>query len=355
MESLKGKFINKDIESLLKTALLFLVIYICFEIFRPFLVPVVWGIIIAVALYPLHLKLKKLFKGNDKMSTTVITLLVLALIVVPSVLFAGGLISGLKELSTQLEEGTLVIPPPNESVKDWPVVGESVAETWKMFSTNVESGIEHFAPQIKKVGGWLLAAISDLVKGFFMFIIAVIIAGVLLFNSDKCFDVANKVFSKLAGARGPELVKNAKLTISSVVNGVLGTALLQSIVISIGFFLADVPGAAILSLLVLICAIVQLPLIVIILPVTIYVFPELPTWGGVLFAVWMIFGSISDNFFKPMLLGRGMDIPMLIILIGSIGGMVAMGIIGLFIGAVCLAMGYQLFNLWVFTEQEENA
>jgi predicted PurR-regulated permease PerM len=344
------KIVNYNVESLLKTGVLFLIIFISFLIFKPFLLVIIWAIIIAVAIYPVFLKVKLLFKGSAKIAASVLTTTLLLVLLVPTVLMAGGLIESLQGLSTQLSEGSLTIPPPTENVTELPVIGEKVASIWTVFSTNLENGIKQFTPEIKNIGEWLLGSVSSLIGAFMMFIFAIIIAGALLMNADKGYGVAKKVFINLVGNQGEQMLINSKLTIGSVVNGVLGTAFIQSSILAIGFFAADVPGASILSLVVLVLAIIQLPTIIVVLPITIYIFPELSGFGSLLFVAWMVLGSISDNFIKPLLLGRGLDIPMLIILIGSIGGMMLMGIVGLFIGAVCLALIYQLFNNWVATE-----
>jgi predicted PurR-regulated permease PerM len=352
MDSLKEKIVSDNIISSLKTALVFLVIYINFLIFKPFLLIVIWAIIIAVALYPLHQKLQKLLKGNTKLSAMLITVIVLSLITIPCLMFAGELFESIQKISNHLEAEVLIIPVPSKEIADLPVVGESIYEAWNVFSTNIDKGLEQFQPQVRKIATWLLSTLTAFVKSFFMFLVAIIIAGVFLVNADKCYEIANKIFGQLIGGRGTKVLNDSKKTISSVVNGVLGTAIIQTAIISIGFFVADVQGASFLTIIVLICAIVQLPLLVVVLPVIIYIYPDLSGFGAALFIAWMILGSVSDNFLKPMLLGRGMDIPMLVILIGSIGGMILMGIVGLFIGAVCFALGYELFNSWVYGNEK---
>jgi predicted PurR-regulated permease PerM len=128
---------------------------------------------------------------------------------------------------------------------------------------------------------------------------------------------------------------------------VIGVAVIQAALVGIGFFVAGVPGASVLTLIVMVMAIVQIPPIILIIPVIIYVFSTASSGIAIAFTIWSILASLSDNVLKPMLLGRGMDIPMLVILIGAIGGMMAAGMIGLFVGPVILALGYQLFTAWM--------
>ena len=354
MINIKDKLVSEKIVSSVKTALVFLIIYVNFLIFKPFLLPVIWAIIIAVALYPLQQKVQVLCKGSIKISSILLIIFALAIIVIPSLMFTGELFESIQQLSIQLDQGSLVIPEPSESIEDWPIIGESIYSTWKLFSVNIDKGLQQFQPHLKHVATWLLSSLSGFVKGFFMLLIAIIIAGVLLINASKCYEIADRIFGKLIGDKGTKVLTNSKTTIISVVSGVIGTVLIQTAIISVGFFVADIQGASLLTLLVLVCAIVQLPLVLVVLPIIIYAYPDMSGVGAGVFIVWMIIGSISDNFLKPMLLGRGMEIPMLIILIGSIGGMMLLGIVGLFIGAVCLALGYELFNNWVFSTVEEE-
>jgi predicted PurR-regulated permease PerM len=310
----RNDYVKANIESLIKTTLVFLVIYACFIIFKPFLIPVVWAIIIAVALYPLHMRLSKIFGNKSGISATIITIVLLLIFIVPTIIFLDLLVESMKGLAVQFKDDTFTVPHPPDAVGDWPVVGKSIEKTWLFFSDNLTAALESFKP----------------------------------------YKLATTIFTKFMGEKGIKMVDNSKATISSVVNGVLGTAVIQSSLIAIGFFVADVPGAPVLSIIVLFLAIIQIPTFLVVLPVVIYMFTVLSGLGAVLFTIWLILASISDNFLKPMLLGRGMEIPMLVILIGSIGGMILIGITGLFIGAVVFALGYQLFQIWVEKSQDEG-
>ncbi len=151
---------------------------------------------------------------------------------------------------------------------------------------------------------------------------------------------------RLAGERGVELVRVSAATIRSVAVGVVGVALIQAFLATLGFLAAGVPAAGVWGLLVLLLAIAQLPALIVMLPMIIYVFTTTDTTGAIIFAIWAILVGLSDNILKPLLLGRGVEVPMLVILIGSLGGMVTLGILGLFIGAVVLALGHQIYVAW---------
>jgi len=351
---MKNKLIPEQIEIYLKAALVFLIIYACFQIFKPFLLPVIWGIIIAVAIFPLHSGLTGRLKNRAGLSATLITLLLLAIIVIPSALFTQSLIENVKDLASQFRMGTFTISPPPENVAGWPVIGKPVNDIWQLFSDNMSEGVEQYMPQIQKTGEWLLSKLSGIASSLLVFILAIVIAGIFLSKSPKGYGMVSRIFALLVGDKGSEFEQNSKATIRSVVNGVLGTAVIQTTILAVSFYVFKVPFAGILSLIVLFCAIAQLPTILVVLPAIIYMFSETTGFGPVVFAIWGILGSLSDNFIKPMLLGRGMKIPMIVILIGSIGGMMLMGIIGLFIGAVVMALGYQLFQIWIEINEQRQ-
>ncbi len=346
--------INLAVEATLRIGALFIIIAISYLIFKPFIIPVVWGIIIAVALFPLHKKLTALFKGRQGLAATLIVLTCLALLIIPTLMFAGSTIDGLRTISGQFEKGSLTVPPPPDGVKEWPVIGENAWELWNLASVNLEGAINKMSPQLKSIGTWLAGSITGLVGGFFIFIFAIIISGIFMVNAGSGYELSVRLFNHLAGSKGQIMVDNSVATIRSVVQGVLGVALIQAALVGVGFMVAGIPGASVLTLIVLLLAIIQLPALLIVIPVIIYAFSTMGTIGAVVFTIWSLLAGASDNFLKPLLLGRGVNIPMLIILIGAIGGMMAGGIIGMFVGAVVLALGYQLFLDWMDQDSPEE-
>ena len=315
-------------------------------IFKPFLLIVVWGAIIAIALYPLHLKLMKVF-NKSSISSLLLTLILLSLLIIPSVSFIGSLVEDIKGYVTIYNEGNFSIQPPPMEVADWPVIGESIYGIWNLFSTNLQAGIEQYHEEVLKIVEWGGVVLKGITGSLLIFIVSVIIAGIFLNISSKGFDKIFTIVERLVGKKENELVNNSVKTIRSVVTGVLGTAVIQTAIISIALFVFKVPAAPILTIVCLFMAIAQLPVILLILPVIIYMFSVLSGGNAAILAVWLVLGGLSDNFLKPLLLGRGLKIPMLVILIGAIGGMLLFGIIGLFIGAVIMSLGYQLLNMWI--------
>jgi predicted PurR-regulated permease PerM len=342
----KSKFVNWSVESAIQIGLVAFIVISSYMIFKPFIIPVAWGIIIAVSLFPLAKKMNSLLGNRKKLTAAILTVLLILLVIIPTVLFTGSIIDSITRLSKNFEEGKISFTLP-ENTGELSPSKQFVIDKWQEISQNMEEVLVKIAPQLKQVGQFILTSITGLGGALIMFIIAIIIAGVFLSDADGGHKAALKLFKKLTGDRAAELLNLSVSTIRSVAQGVIGVAIIQAILVGIGFFIAGVPGASVLTLIVMIMAIVQLPPIIIIIPVIIYVYSTASTGVAIAFAVWSILASLSDNVLKPMLLGRGMDIPMLVILIGALGGMIAAGMIGLFVGPVVLALAYQLFQAWM--------
>jgi predicted PurR-regulated permease PerM len=190
--------------------------------------------------------------------------------------------------------------------------------------------------------------------GILMFIVAVIVVGVLLVNADGSYQAAVSIASTLVGDRGKVFVDLAIATIRSVAKGVLGVAIFQALLSAIGLVAIGVPAPGLWAGAVLVLAIVQLPPLLILAPIAVWVFSVADPVAATIFAVYAALVSFSDAILKPMFLGRGMNIPMIVILLGAIGGAASMGISGLFVGAVTLAVGYEILQMWLQTDELNN-
>lgn len=350
-ESTSDNFIKNAMEAVIKIAALALIISWCYKIVYPFIIIVVWAVIIAIAIYPINCWLRAKIGGRDKLSIVLITLTGLAILLIPSIMLSASLVESAQVLSTGLKDGTLKIPPPSEKVATWPLIGESVHQYWQLASVNLEELLAKVGPQLKGFINWLLQTAAGTAGGIFQFVLSIIIAGVFMANAGGGHNFAKSLSMRLAGKHGEEFADLAGATIRSVAQGVLGVAFIQALLAAVGLLVMDVPGAGLWALLVLLLAIIQLPPLLILGPIIVYVFSVADTVPAVIFMIWSLIVSGSDAFLKPMLLGRGVKIPMLVILIGAIGGMVASGIIGLFVGAVVLALGYKLFVAWLYPEK----
>ena len=320
-----------------------------YRILAPFVMLIAWGGVIAIAVYPLFQRTERRLGGRRKLAVTLFVLSGIAIVIVPVFLMSTSLYESAHDLSEQAEEGTLEVPPPPPQVKTWPVVGSRVHTFWTQASTNMQGFVKKYNEQMRGLLGGLVAAVAEAGSVVLQFILSIIIAGVFLASAEACID-GLKVFSnRLFGpSRGAGFNDLAAKTVRSVATGVLGVAVIQALLSAVGMAVAGVPWIGAWCLAILLLAIMQLPPIIILLPLALWVFGSATNpfiaWG---FLIWAILVSASDAVLKPMLLGRGVKVPMIVILLGAIGGMVAKGIIGLFLGAVVLALAYQLLTEWL--------
>jgi predicted PurR-regulated permease PerM len=343
------RFINNLVEAALRIGLIFLLLVWSYDIVRPFAIPILWGGIIAIALHPLVAQLSKLIGNRKGTATTLMTLLCLAVLVVPTIIISESLVESALIIGDMFEQGDVTVPQPPESVSGWPVIGERAYELWSLASTNLESALTQVEPQLKKIGAWLIGQVASTVGGVLLFVVSIVIAGVFMAKSESIDTGTKSLAMRLVGEEGDDYVDLSAATVRSVVSGVLGVAIIQTALCALGLFVMGVPFAGLWAVLILFLAIVQLPPLVILAPIIAYVWSYADTTPAVIFTIWSIVAGSSDAFLKPMLLGRGVDVPMLIILLGAIGGMITGGIIGLFAGAVVLAIWYKLISLWLST------
>ena len=337
-------YYTKAITAALRIGFVGLLVVLSYLILKPFLFVIMWGIIIAVGIYPIFKKFAALLGNRKKLASAIITLFALALLIVPSYFLMESAIGGVQNLAAELEEGTFKIPPPSEDVAGWPLIGKSVYEAWKLASVNIEGAIKTFEPQIKEFASNILSAILGLGSTVLLTLVSIIIAGALLAKADSAEIVARKAFKILIGKRGEGFTELAGATIRSVVQGVLGVAAIQAVVSGIVMLLFNIPLAGLWALIVLFLAIIQLPPLIILIPIAAYSFSILDTTSAIIFLVLCIIISMSDALLKPIFLGRGVDVPTLVILLGAIGGMMLGGVIGLFVGAVVLAIAYKVYQ-----------
>lgn len=348
------RFLANAMASFLQIGALLLLLVWCFNIVRPFIGIVVWALIIAVAVYPLHASLTAKLGGREKTSAAVLVIIGLAIIFVPTWILGESSIAGLRSLSADLEAGSLTIPPPGPDVANWPLIGEKVYGIWSASASNLEQSLSQYADQLKALGQAIFGFATGTMVGIFQFVFSTIIAGALLMQAKGGYEVSRNMMASLVGTQdGDRFTNMSILTIRSVVKGVLGVAVIQALLSAIGLVLIGVPAAGLWAGAVLVLAIIQLPPIIILGPIAFWVFSVAEPVPATIFLVYAIIVSASDAFLKPMLLGRGVDTPMLVILIGAIGGAIAQGIIGLFIGAVILALGYELLVAWMAPDAVE--
>jgi len=347
--------IRSAIEVSIRLGAIALLVGWCLMIIAPFLGIVVWAIIISIGAEGPYEKLCSLLGNRRALASTLAVGLALMLLIVPAVMLSETLITGAQDFAHDISDGTFHVPPPDPKVADWPIVGERIHEAWTLASENLRAALTKFGPQLQAVSRWLLGAAGSVGAGLLQLIASLLIAGVMLAKTEGRRKAVLRFAIRMAGEeRGPELADLTNATVRSVVQGILGVALIQSVLAGLGFAIADIPGAGLWALLVLVAAVVQLPVFLVLLPPVIWAFSALSGGAATMLAVWCLFVALVDNVLKPLLFGRGVEVPMLVIFMGAIGGMITMGIVGLFLGAVVLALGFALFTAWLSAPEVEG-
>lgn len=346
-QNLKAK---RFADTVIRLALVGIVAYLCWWVVSPFMSVMLWALVLAVAVYPLHQKLAKRFADKQGMASTILVLGTVLLVVGPMVILSMAMVRDLHTAHASVEANGLQLPAPNPTVAEWPVVGEKLYAAWESASTNMAQFQETYTVQLKAIMQKLISGVSGAVGAVFLFIASLAVSGIMMAYGESGSRSMERIANRLAGPqRGPDVFELSVATIRSVATGVIGVAFFQSLLFGIGFLICGVPFAGLLALAVLITAIMQIPAIIFALPVIAYLWMggDGSTVFNIIFTVYFLIAGISDNFLKPLLLGRGVKAPMPVILIGALGGMVVDGFIGLFLGAVLLALGYQIFMGWV--------
>ena len=332
---------------LMRVGLVAILTVLCFRVVRPFFDVLLWSLILAISLYPLHARLRA--RVGDGVAAALLVSLAIAVLLVP-VYFLG---SSLAESSTRgvhaLMQGEFHLPPPPEAVAGWPLIGRPLHDTWLQASSDLSAWLQRLGPQLRDAGMALLAVIAGFGMSLLSFLAALILAGVFMAFGESGSESALRVFSRLSDPeRGARMATLCAATIRAVAQGVVGIAFIQSLLLAVGFVLMGIPGAGLLALLVLLFGIMQLPVVVLTLPVIAYAFfRDGTSVASIVFAIYTFAAGLIDNVLKPLMLGRGLAVPMPVVLIGALGGMVSSGLLGLFIGPVVLALGYTLFWQWV--------
>jgi len=350
--SIGDSFEKKALEAAIKIALVAILAVWTYQIVKPFIIPMIWGIILAVAVEPFVAYCSNALGGRRKLVSSLLAILVVVALVVPVVKLSTSSYDALMALIKGIQAKSIAIPPPPASVKSWPIVGGYISKAWMQASSNLESVLKQFAPEIKTAAGYLLGSAAGGLKAVLMFVISIVIAAALLASPERWQGITNRIMRRFAGDNAEEITALSTATIRGVMLGVVGVAVIQSVLSAIGLIVAEIPLAGLWAVLVLVCAVIQLPPILVLGPVAAWYFTAAETTHATIFLIYSIIVSSSDSILKPILMGRGVDIPMFVILIGALGGMILSGIIGLFIGAVVVAISYMLFMAWVQEGEE---
>lgn len=358
MEEVKiREMIKKDLtDILIRMALIGFLVFMSFKVFSPFMGLMLWALILAVTLFPLHQKLANRLGGKQGRAATIFVLSGVLFLGIPTVMLSGSMAEFVQETYTDFQNDAITIKEPSADVAQWPLVGKKVYDVWQQAAKNLPALLKKIRPQLEQFAKTSLNFAAGMAGGLFQFLFSIIIAGIMLAYGQAGSNSLLKIIKRLAGSRkGGILQTLSTATIRSVAMGVIGVSTIQALLFGVGFIFIDLPGAAVVALLVLVFGIAQLPAIIFTIPTVAYIW-----WSGdstltnVFFTAYFVLTGFTDNVLKPVFLGRGVDAPMPVVLLGALGGMISGGLLGLFVGAVFLSLAYVIFMAWVDDEEVEN-
>ena len=338
------------LEVLIRAGLILAMAILCYQVFSPFLHLMVWALILAVTLYPLHQFLASKIGGKQGLAATLLVVVGVVLIVVPTAMLMSSLGDSVRQLVHDVQNNTLQIPAPRPGVAAWPVVGTQLHDVWSKAHADLPALVQSMQPKIGELAKTALGFVASIGGGLLQFLAAFIIAGIIMAFGQSGSRGSQAIFERLVGtARGSAFASLATATIRAVAQGVIGVALIQALIVGVALLVAGVPWAGVLAVLVLVLGIAQIPALLVTVPAIVYIWSSgaYSTAAAIASTVVLFLAGMADNVLKPLMLGRGVDAPMPIILLGALGGMATAGILGMFVGATLLTLGYQIFMGWV--------
>ncbi|UTH73940.1 AI-2E family transporter [Chromobacterium sp. IIBBL 290-4] len=351
---LPNGFPNLSILSAFRVAILALLVVSCLKVLQPFLGALTWAAIIAISVWPLYGKLKLRLRGRHKLAALLVVLGLSCALAIPIGLMALTLADTLPHLANLAHDLTSFrLPDPPAWLSNFPLAGESLRNLWLSTQADLPGFFDKVRPAVQKAGLWLLSGGANLGLSLLEIVLAIVVAGLLLINGDKLWDLVERIVVRLGGETAGDLPEVIARTIRSVTTGVVGTALAQTILCVVGLLIAGVPGALVLGFVCFVIAVAQMPTLIVWLPAALWVFYTGHTGLAVFLTVWgFLLINTIDNFLKPLLISQGAQMPLSVIFLGVIGGLIAWGVIGLFIGPTLLAVALTMLRHWL--ERDEN-
>ncbi len=328
--------------------------FTAFTIILPLSGIVVWAIILAVAIYPLFDWLSAKLGGRRGLASTLITLLGLALTIGPLWASVSSFIAHFNDLSHKLQSGKLNLPPAPEGLSEIALVGPKATEIWNLFNNNVAVALERYGDVVLGFATTVGGAVAGLSFQLLAMALSVIVMGMMLSPGPKLGDMVQKFGNRVFAPKGGEFVEMAAATVRNVSRGVLGVAALQAGLMGIVMMLFGIEAAGPLAVVVLILGIIQVGPTLVVIPLVIWAWGSMGTGAALLFTAIMIPLMLMDNFLRPIFIAKGLNTPILVILVGVIGGVLSGGLIGIFIGPVILSVFYELVIAWMNAEVAEE-
>jgi predicted PurR-regulated permease PerM len=338
------------IDVLIRVSLIGALAVVCYQVFSPFLALMGWSIILAVTLYPLHKWLARGVGRRPWLASTILVIVGLVLIITPTALLMNSFADSVRHFVGAVQQNTLEIPAPREGIERWPLIGQKIQDAWSKAHTDLPGFVRSMQPKIGELAQKALAMVARIGGGLLLFLASFVVAGILMAYGESGARGSRAILVRVAGdARGEAILKLSIATIRAVALGVIGVAFIQAILVGLALLIASVPAAGVLAVIALVLGIAQVPAILITLPAIIYIWSssDYSTGAAIIHTIILLLTGMADNVLKPLLMGRGVDAPMPVILLGALGGMAGGGILGMFVGATVLAIGYQIFMGWV--------
>lgn len=341
------------LDIVIRLLFLALFLYLALQLVAPLFGLLLWAVILAVAVYPAHSWLAARLGGRETLSAGILTLLGLAITLGPVAILATGVIDAGTNLVAALQAGDLKLPPADRINDIW-LVGPWLAKGWAALDSNLSNVATKVGPSVLSAGGAILSRIAGIGLSLVMLSLSVVIMGLLFKPGPDMAQAARRFANRVFAPRGAGFVDLAGATVRNVSRGVIGVAVIQSLLAGIIMVAFGVPLAGPLTLLALFLGIIQVGPGPVLIPVIIWAWLTMGTGLAVVFTAVMLPVMVVDNVLRPILMSRGLATPMLVILAGVLGGMLSYGLVGLFIGPVILSVFYELLLAWLEADPEAD-
>jgi predicted PurR-regulated permease PerM len=324
-------------------------VVICLWILRPFLPAIVWATTLVIATWPIMRQVQSRLWGSRGLAVTVMTGVLLLLFVVPFWLAIGTILTNSDQIVGWLGSITsMPFPPPPTWLGEVPIIGERAVQAWqKVADAGGREILEHIRPYAGTITQWFISAAGDAGMVLLQFLLTVLVAAIMYAQGERAATAVIRFGKRLAGARGQQAVVLAGQAIRGVALGVVVTAFFQAAIGSVALLVTGVPYAGILCAIMFMLCIAQLGPALVLIPAVIWMFANGSSLAAIFLLVCSVVAIGADNVLRPLLIRKGVDLPLLLILVGVIGGLVAFGLIGIFLGPTVLAVGYTLLSAWV--------
>lgn len=335
------------IERALALTILLILLVGCLIVLRPFVAAILWATILSFSTWPAYRRLHQALGGRRGLAAAILTLAIATLLLVPVVLLGVSLAESVVRLIEALRVAMATgLPPLPAWSADLPLIGPRLTTFWATIGQDAAARSAAFQPYVGTIRDWLLARGGDVLDGILQLSLSLLTAFFFYRDGPAILATLESICAKLAGARSGLLLRTAGGTINGVVRGVLGTAFIQAVLMGIALGVMGVPGALVLSCLSFFLAIIPMALVFVWLPATIWLASQDAVVSAAAMAVWGIVVGQIDNFLRPYLISKGSELPVLLILLGILGGALAFGFVGIFLGPTLLALAHGLIRDW---------